>query len=89
MRFLAVIPVATCVLRTEFLQILQERDETFCAFSARAQSKAETCEYKTSCEDGKSVDYTDNIIRDVLLTVYMSQRYDAKFFGYPASWRSQ
>ena len=43
MRSLAVIPVATGVLRTELLQLRQERDETFRAFTARVRGKAETC----------------------------------------------
>ncbi|KAJ8359136.1 hypothetical protein SKAU_G00156610 [Synaphobranchus kaupii] len=47
MRSLAVIPVATCVLRTELLQLRQERDETFRAFTARVRGKAETCAYVT------------------------------------------
>ena len=67
MRSLAVIPVATCVLRTELLQYRQERDEAFRAFSARVRSKAETCSYSAKCECGQALDYTDHIIRDVLL----------------------
>ena len=67
MRSLAVIPVATCVLRTELLQLHQDRDETFRAFTARVRGKAETCAYSADCECGKTVDYTDHIIRDVLL----------------------
>eukprot|EP00794_Sanderia_malayensis_P001787 gene1787-1990_t len=50
MHSLAVIPVATCVLRTELLQLHQERDETFCAFTDRVRGKAETCAYTTECE---------------------------------------
>ena len=64
MRSLAVIPVATCVLRTDLLQLRQERDETVRAFSARVRGKAETCAFSTTCECGKDVDY---IIHDVLL----------------------
>ena len=64
MRSLAVIPVATCVLRTELLQLRQERDETVRAFSARVRGKAETCAFSTTCERGKDVDY---IIHHVLL----------------------
>ncbi|XP_077359925.1 uncharacterized protein LOC144005545 [Festucalex cinctus] len=67
MRSLAVIPVATCVLRTELLQLHQERDETFRAFAARVRGKAETCAYATVCECGRDVDFTDHIIRDVLI----------------------
>ncbi|XP_048589654.1 uncharacterized protein LOC125573262 [Nematostella vectensis] len=67
MRSLAVIPIATCVLRTELLQLKQERDETFRAFAARVRGKAETCAYTAACACGQPVDYTDHIIRDVLL----------------------
>ena len=46
MRSLAVISVATCVLRTELLQLRQERDDAFQAFTARVRGKAETCAYR-------------------------------------------
>ncbi|XP_068700869.1 uncharacterized protein [Montipora foliosa] len=67
MRSLAVIPVATCVLRTGLLQLRQERDEPFRALTARVRGKAETCAFSTTCECGKNVDCTDHVIRDVLL----------------------
>lgn len=67
MRSLAVIPVATCVLRIDLLQLRQERDEAIRAFAARDHRKAETCAFAAQCECGKSVNYTDNAIRDVLL----------------------
>ena len=68
MRSLAVIPVAKGVLRTELLQLQQQRDESFRAFAARVRGKAETCAFTTACVCGKEVDYTDNIIRDVLIS---------------------
>jgi len=64
MRSLAVIPVATCVLRTELLQL---RQEAIRAFAARVRGKAETCAFAAQCKCEKSVNYTDNAIRDVLL----------------------
>ena len=67
MRSLAVIPIVTGVLRTKLLQLKQEGDETFCAFTARVRGKAETCEFVAECECGKGVNYTDHAIRDVLL----------------------
>ena len=67
MRSLAVIPVATCVLRTELLQLRQEHDEPFRTFTAKVRGKAETCSYTASCTCGASVDYTDHVIRDVIL----------------------
>ena len=68
MRSLAVIPVATGALRTELLQLRQERDEPLRAFTARVRGKAETCAFTTICECGKNVDYTDHVIRCLLYT---------------------
>ena len=67
LRSLAMIPVAISVLRTELLQLRQERRELFRAFATRVRGKAETCAYVMACTCGQSVDYTDQMIRDVLL----------------------
>ena len=67
LRSLAVIPVAISVLRTELLQLRQERGELFRTFATRVLGKAETCAYAMACTCGQSVDYTDQMIRDVLL----------------------
>ena len=67
MRSLAVIPVATSVLRTELLQLHQERDEPARAFAAKVRGKAETCAFATKCTCGLSADYTDHAIRDVIV----------------------
>ena len=45
----------------------QERDGAFRAFSAWVCGKVETCSYTATCECGEVVDYTDHIIRNVLL----------------------
>ena len=67
MRSLAAIPVTTCALRTELLQLRQERDEPFRAFTAKVRGRAETCSYSTARTCGRSVYYTDHVIRDVIL----------------------
>lgn len=71
MKKLAVIPIATGILRSELLEMKQLRDEIFRKFASRVRGKAETCEYETSatCECGSvtSVNFTDHIMRDVLL----------------------
>ncbi len=67
MRSLAVIPVATGVLRAELIKPRQERDEPIRAFAAKVRGKAETCVFTASCECGKDVDYIDHAIRDVIL----------------------
>ncbi|XP_048576277.1 uncharacterized protein LOC125557593 [Nematostella vectensis] len=67
MRSLSIIPIATCVLRTELLQMRQERDESFRSFTAKVRGKAETCAYNAKCSCSRPVDYTDHVIRDVII----------------------
>ena len=75
MRSLAVVPVAASVLRSELLQLRQDRDESCRAFAARVRGKAEACAFFARCQHrcqcGEvctgNVDYTDNVIRDILL----------------------
>lgn len=67
MRSLAVVAVATCVTRTDLMNMHQERDEQFRIFASRVRGKAETCNYKTKCSCNNTVDFTDSIIRDILI----------------------
>ena len=71
MKRLAVIPIATGIIRSELLEMKQLRDEAFRKFAARVRGKAETCEYTTSvkcqCSRTNDVNFTDHIMRDVLL----------------------
>jgi len=71
MKNLAVIPVATGIVRAELLEMKQLRDEAFRKFASRVRGKAETCEYKVRfeclCKTTSDVDFTDHILRDVLL----------------------
>ena len=67
MRKLAVIPIATVVLRTELLQMRQLRDEPFRSFAARVRGKSDTCAFTARCSCGSDVNYTDHMIRDTLL----------------------
>ena len=71
MRSLAVIPVARGVTRAELSKMSQSNDEPIRTFSARVRGKAETCGFTTyaKCQCGESVeaDYTEEVIRDVIL----------------------
>ena len=71
MKKLAVIPIATGIIRSELLEMKQLRDEAFRKFASRVRGKAETCEYETSvlcqCTKVNNVNFTDHIMRDVLL----------------------
>ena len=67
MERLAVIAVASRVTRAELMQMRQDHDEPFRTFAARVRGKAETCSYHLKCSCNNTVDYTDEIIRDVLV----------------------
>ena len=71
MKTLAVVPVAIGVIRADLLEMKQKRDEPFRAFASRVRGKAETCEFVASalCKCGQTnlVDYTDHMMRDVLI----------------------
>ena len=66
MKSLAVIVVATRVMRADLVRMQQERDKSFRAFAARVRSNADTCDYITKCTCLREVDFTDSIIRDVM-----------------------
>ena len=67
MRRLAVIPIATGVLRTKLMQMRQMRDVSFRSFAARVRRKADTCAFSADCSYGLKVNYRDHMIQDTLL----------------------
>ena len=71
MQSLAVIPVARGVSRAELFQMNQSLDEPIRTFAARVRGKAETCGFSTStkcrCGEELQANYTEEVIRDVLL----------------------
>ena len=67
MRRLAVIPVATRVLRSDLMQMRQLRDGHFRAFAARVRGKTDICAFTIDCTCGLKVNYTNHMIRDTLL----------------------
>ena len=67
MKSLAVIPVARGVNRAELFQMSQSNDEPIRTFAARVRGKAETCSFTTKCKCGHDAEYTEEVIRDVLL----------------------
>ena len=67
MKSLAVIAVARGVLRAELFQMRQDRDESFRSYAARVRGKAETCSYTTRCSCDLTINFTDIIVKDVLI----------------------
>ena len=69
---LAVIPVAMCVRRTEFLQLRQDHGETARLYYSRVKGKADTWWFQVKCNQtgcpGGTVDYTDDMIKTILTT---------------------
>ena len=72
-RKLAVVPVAMGIRWSEMLNMSQDVGELSRAFLAKVQGKAATCEFRTKCteeccrEGEKSVDFTDTIVKYVLV----------------------
>ena len=66
-RLAVVIPVVTGVLRSDLMQMRQLRDKPFHAFAVRVRCIADTCAFIVDCTYGLKVNYTDHIIRDILL----------------------
>ena len=69
MKKLAVVAVATSITHTELVQLKQESSESFQSFGSQRPCKTNICQYTTkrTCTLPQTVDFTDIIIRDVLL----------------------
>ena len=66
---LAVQPVARGVRRTELMNMQQDSGESIRSFHAKVKGRAATCSYvvKCSCSPPTNVDYTELVIKDVIL----------------------
>ena len=66
---LAVQPVARGVRRTELMNMQQDSGESIRSFHAKVKGRAATCSYvvKCSCTPQTNVDYTELVIKDVIL----------------------
>ena len=74
----AVIPVSICVRRSEALQCKQKQGETFRHFSTSVRGAVTDCDFVVPCPHATNglrcatagctgVDYTDSVVRDILL----------------------
>ena len=80
---LAVQPVAIGVRRTELLNMSQDREEPIRTFLAKVKGKALTCNYKVdcSCAPPTKVDYTDCVIKDVILNGLVDEDIKKEILG--------
>ena len=53
--------------QAELFQMRQDRDESFRSYAARVRGKAETCSYTTRCSCDLTLNFTDIIVKDVLI----------------------
>ena len=83
---LAIIPVAKTVRRSDVLQMRQDHDEAVRAFYARVKGKADTCAYVVKCTHsncGQQVDYTNEVIKDMLVTGLSDAEIRRDVLGWP------
>ena len=63
----AVVSVAVSVLRTELLVMKQDHEENIIAFASRALGKARNCKLVVKCPHDSNVDYSEDIVKQVIL----------------------
>ena len=80
---LAVIPIAVSVRRKDVLQMKMDHGEGVRSYYARVKGKADTCGYAVTCECGKSVDYTTQQIKDVLVVGLNNPEIQRDVLGWP------
>jgi len=83
---LAVIPVAISVRRSDLLAVRQCDGESVRSFFARIKGKAATCLYTVNCPSGEcnqSVDFTDIIAKDVLISGLVEDGVKREVLGWP------
>ena len=72
MKKMAVLQVATSVLRARLRAMTQEHGQLFREFFANVRALANTCEYSVKCiheccAEKESIDYTSNVVTEVLI----------------------
>ena len=73
MKSLAVIDVAATVRVTELLAVKLDHGEGILAFVARVHGTANICAFEKACTCGLNINYTDEVVRWVVLAGQSSQ----------------
>ena len=82
---LAVTPVAVSVCRSDLPALRQADGENIRSFHARIKGKAATCAYLIDCSSAtctQMVDFTDVIIKDVLISGLSDEEVKMEVFGW-------
>ena len=85
MKQMAVIPVAICVRRAEFLATKQDHGEKVRIFFARVKGKAATCAYIVTCSSEictQVIDFTDIMVKDVLIAGLVDEEIRKEVLGW-------
>ena len=83
---LAVLSVAACVRKTDLLSLSQDRGQPIRSFAAKVKGKAHTCAFSKQCSNpdcAQDVDYTDDIVKHVLLAGIVDEDIKREVLGLP------
>ena len=83
---LAVLSVAACVRKTELFSLRQDRGQPIHSFAANVKGKAHTCAFSKKCSTAtclSEVDYTDDIVKHVLLAGIADEDIKRDVLGLP------
>ncbi len=80
---LSVITVSTSVRQKELLSMKQDHGQPIRSYAAQLKGKAQTCSFSKVCPCGSNVDFTDDIVKIVVLNGLSSNDISQEVLGTP------
>ena len=80
---LAVISTATSVRKTELLSMRQDHGQPIRSFAAKVKGKAQVCDFSKQCGCTREVDYTDDIVKYVIISGIVDEEIKRDILGLP------
>ena len=81
MKRLAVISTATSVRKTELLTMRQDHGQPIRSFAAQVKGKAQVCNFTKNCRCNMVVDYTEDIVKYVVLCGIVDEEIKRNILG--------
>ena len=83
MKRLAVISTATSVRKTELLTMRQDHGQPIRSFAAQVKGKAQVCSFSKTCRCAQVVDYTEDIVKYVVISGIVDEEIKRDILGHP------